>query len=860
LALAVLGSAAVASAQGQGDDAQDREKTFLDRVDDLGKTIISPFLPGDKAKLKDQAATDQPSPSTSVSGSATSDPTANQGVPPGTGGRAGSILSGYAPGRPMTTQSPPAPPMPPAAPPPTMSADTLPPVPTADDGTSQTFQRAPVDRSMLSDTDVPEKPVRRTRSGTPAAVPTEPSPAVPLAPETEKPAATKAATEPSQPLHQRLSTFRKSPFDDDSGERPVSQPETPRARTVETPADRPQTPSKPAPAPAATEPAADEPEAKVPTPARRPHVAERTRPAPDPVMSTPPAPQESVSNAPITTEAPAAEKTPAAVERKSARVEKAPAKIEKSPTAGEEVADKPESGDVLVARKGPAINVETLGPRRISVGKESTYQVSITNSGEVAGEELTVFVSLPPWAEVLNVESTSGTAHANATGQAPGTVVWKLGHLEAKGHEQLALKIIPRQNRPFDLAVRWESRPLASQAMIEVQEPKLVLQLDGPREVLYGKKEVYRLKLTNVGNGNAENVSIMLMPVGGGENVPAAHKIGVLAAGAEKLLDVELTARQAGNLMIQVDARADAGVHAELAEKVLVRRANLQIDTEGPKVQFVGATATYTVRVRNTGTAQAQNVHMSIILPAGTEYVSGIEEGRLDASKRKVDWTIEAINPDAEQTSALKCTLGAAGIARVQVMAGGADDLTATSAVMTRVDAVANLALDVTDPQGPVAVGEEAIYEIRVRNRGTREAENVQVFVYFSRGIEPIGAEGAPNRLAPGQVLFQPIVSLGAGTEVVLKVHAKADVPGNHIFRAEAHCRPLGARLVREATNLYYADSSPAQQAPQGQPVPPQTPQVAREPGMDRSPTEAARAIPRPPMQGDPLPPPPPRK
>ncbi len=537
---------------------------------------------------------------------------------------------------------------------------------------------------------------------------------------------------------------------------------------------------------------------------------------------------------------------PVATEKLPVAKEKVPAAVEKTPAATEDAAAaaKSDANGVLTARKGPAINVETLGPRRISVGKESTYQVEITNSGEVAGEDLTVFVSLPEWAEVVGTEATSGAAQANATGQVPGTVQWKLGHLDAKGREQLTLKIIPRQSRPFDLAVRWVSKPGASQAMIEVQEPKLILQLEGPREVLYGKKEVYRLKLTNVGNGNAENVSILLMPIGGGENVPAAHKIGVLEAGAEKLLDVELTARQAGNLTIQVDARADAGVHAELAEKVLVRRAALKIDVEGPRVQFVGAAATYAMHVQNPGTAQARNVVMSVILPPGTDYISGIEGARLDSSKRKLDWTIEAINPEAVQHFVLKCSLGAAGVSRLQVLAAAADDLTAAAAVMTRVDAVANLVLDVVDPQGPVALGEEANYEIRVRNRGTKEAENVQVFVYFSRGIEPTAADGAPNRLAPGQVLFQPISSLPAGAEVVLKVRAKAELAGNHVFRAEAHCKPLGARLVREATNLYYADATPAPQA-----------QVAREPNAERPPVDPVRTVTRP-LQGEqPLPP-----
>jgi hypothetical protein len=142
-----------------------------------------------------------------------------------------------------------------------------------------------------------------------------------------------------------------------------------------------------------------------------------------------------------------------------------------------------------------------------------------------------------------------------------------------------------------------------------------------------------------------------------------------------------------------------------------------------------------------------------------------------------------------------------------------------------------------------VAVGEEAMYEVHVHNRGTKEAEGVQVFIYFSRGIEPTAAEGAPNRLGPGQVLFQPITSLAAGAEVVLKVRARADVAGNHIFRAEAHCKPLGTRLISEATNLYYSDNPTVQQA-------------TREPNAEKSPPDAMRMVTRP-SQGEQTPAPP---
>ena len=243
---------------------------------------------------------------------------------------------------------------------------------------------------------------------------------------------------------------------------------------------------------------------------------------------------------------------------------------------------KAEPDGPLFTRKGPQLSVETTGPRRIAIGKESTYEVRIVNSGEVAAEDLVVFVTLPESAEVAGSQPSAGSVESSTAEKPTGAMQWKLSRLEPKGQERLLLKIVPHESRPFDLAVRWESKPVASQAMIEVQEPKLLLQLEGPREVLYGKKDTFRLKLTNTGNGAAENVAILLMPMGTGENVPASHKIGTLAAGTEKVLDVELTARQMGNLTIQVEARGD-GVHAQLSESVLVRRAGLKVDVDGPK-------------------------------------------------------------------------------------------------------------------------------------------------------------------------------------------------------------------------------------------------------------------------------------
>ena len=102
--------------------------------------------------------------------------------------------------------------------------------------------------------------------------------------------------------------------------------------------------------------------------------------------------------------------------------------------------------------------------------------------------------------------------------------------------------------------------------------------------------------------------------------------------------------------------------------------------------------------------------------------------------------------PGSERTFELQCVLNAAGDNQVQLLAVAEKDLTATAAVATRVDALADLKLEVRDPQGPVAVGEDAVYEIIIRNRGTKAAEGIDVVSFFSTASKPRQCRAVPTK------------------------------------------------------------------------------------------------------------------
>jgi uncharacterized repeat protein (TIGR01451 family) len=456
------------------------------------------------------------------------------------------------------------------------------------------------------------------------------------------------------------------------------------------------------------------------------------------------------------------------------------------------------------------LTVETVGPRKIAVGKEATYEVAISNSGEVPAEELVVLVDLPIFADVSGGDASLGAVQAAAPTVGMRHMQWKIGRMEAAAHERLVLRIIPRESRTLDLAVRFECKQLTSQTAIEVQEPKLALHLEGPHEMAYGRRETYKLRVSNVGSGDAENVLAKLQPIGAAESPTVSHHFGTLAAGEEKAIEVELVARQSGSLSLKAEAICDGGNRADAAEPVLIRRAAIQAEIQGPKLQFVDAATTYRIHVKNTGNAPAQKLTVVAALPAGAKFISGSDGAQAVAAAGQVRWQLEPLGPSGEKNLELKCALAQAGTSRVEVACSADDDLAVSLSAVTRVEAVAELVLEVIDPPGPVAMNEEATYELRLFNRGTKSAEEIDVAGFFSQGVEPTSAQGAMNRMGPGQVTFTTIPVIGPGKELRLKIAARAQTPGNHIFRAEVHCRPLATRLVREETTRFYAPDGAA--------------------------------------------------
>jgi uncharacterized repeat protein (TIGR01451 family) len=471
------------------------------------------------------------------------------------------------------------------------------------------------------------------------------------------------------------------------------------------------------------------------------------------------------------------------------------------PTTSKKATSSKSEAVTLSSSQGATLRIDTEGPATLVVGKESIYTVTMVNDGNIPANEVLVRVSLPASLRVTAEGSITEPGASTAAGQTQ-RFIWSVPRIEPKGSERFTLRVTAVENLPVELLVDWTTRPTPAVAQIQVQQPQLDLAISGPRDVLFGETAMYTLRISNPGSGDADDVAVEF---GYADFRLDPKRINSLAPGQHVELTVELNANQAGPIQVTAVATGANGLRADASQDVLVRRAKLEVAVVGDPVTFAGSPAAYQIQVRNTGDAPATEVVAAIKVPENAQ--AQIVGDSNKPSNEGLLVNIGSLPPNAERTIEVQCVLSAPGENQIAVQAMAANQGAAAATFTTKVEALADLKLAVVDPSGPVALGKEAVYEIKIANRGTKAATKVNVVAQFSQGIEPIAATGVQAEVVPGQVVFQMIPRIEPGQEITLVVRARAESEGNKRFRAEVSSEESDTQLVAQETTYFYADA-----------------------------------------------------
>ena len=459
-------------------------------------------------------------------------------------------------------------------------------------------------------------------------------------------------------------------------------------------------------------------------------------------------------------------------------------------------------GRHLEGPQGPKVVLEKIVPEEIQVGKPTTFDLKVVNSGTVAAYDVQVHDIVPKGTHLLGTKPESDSSNG-------GTLRWSLGTLEPGSEKYIEVKLMPDTEGEIGsvasvvFATRASGRTLAT-------KPELKIDISNSGQVMIGDQISVEITIANLGTGVARDIVIFdsLPPEirhPAGSDLEFA--VGDLKPKETRKIELVATAARAGVVRNVLSARGDGHLVAEGTMQFEVIAPQLAVSIKGPRRRYLERQATYTVQVANPGTATAEEIELVSRLPRALKFVSANNAGHYDAATHAVYWSLAEL-PEGEQGSVKLVTLPTeSGDHTLRVESTAQGDLSDSSEETVRVEGLSALFFEVVDVEDPVEVGGDTAYEIRVLNQGTKVASNIIVTAMLPPDLKPLSTDGPTHgRIQGNQVVFEPLPRLVPKADTTYTVHARGIQPGDQRVKVQIQSDDLRRPVTKEESTRVYAD------------------------------------------------------
>lgn len=438
----------------------------------------------------------------------------------------------------------------------------------------------------------------------------------------------------------------------------------------------------------------------------------------------------------------------------------------------------------------PQVQLNTQGPESLLINEVSEYRVQLRNLGHTKAEGVYVKCPLPPWVEISSHVASAGTVSTDR-----GELVWKVPAMSGFETHQLKLSVVPYESRAFNLRFAISVQPTAFTKRITVQQPKLALHCEGAGEIPFAQPAAANVTVTNTGTGRLRDVRLELFA---GTQLMGSHTIDELAGGEHRLVPIEVTAADPGRHRLQVFA--NAGSHSDSAEAIfVVKRGNLKLHLEGTRSGFAGQIAHYNVHVSNVGDAPVDNVLLSLNLPHGVEYSSGIAS--VNQTESGISWVVNRLACNEQLTFPIALVASTGGTQQLTVAAHTLDRLNAESRLAVEFIAAADVRLSVLDPIGPQKLGQPFDYQVQIFNPGTATARDITVVALLDDDTEIVDVSGTAA-IRDGRIDFKPTPELAANHKMTFKIRVVPQTAGLHSIRVLVKSDSPETQLATQESTL----------------------------------------------------------
>jgi len=470
-------------------------------------------------------------------------------------------------------------------------------------------------------------------------------------------------------------------------------------------------------------------------------------------------------------------------------------------SAGEPAADNP------TGRTEPAVSIEWIGPATAKVGQAISYQVIVKNISASPVQQVSIKVNVHQGATVNATEPKAKTEGDN--------LLWDLGTLEPRQEKRLDVQMTPNSTGTIACQATATITGTAI-ARLQVHEPKLAIKAAAPEQVIVGDPATVGLTITNPGDAIAERVKVVANLTDGLEHARGStveFDLGNLAPKETRTVYVLCSAKTPGSQKCEATVTGDPRLVASDAAVVEVMVPKIELTVSGPGMRYLDRHAVYTFRVTNPGTATANNVRLMNEVPQGFTFAAASGDGRHDFVSRTVSWYLGDLPAGQSQEVTLDLVAVNVGEHKNKATVTGARGIKGETDIVTRVEGLAALLMELVDLDDPVEIGADTAYEIRITNTGTKTETNLQLNCSLPAQMEFRGAKAPPgiNFKQDGkEIVFDAVPKLAPRADLFYRINVRGTEPGDVRFRARIKADDLTEPVLKEESTRIYGDERPA--------------------------------------------------
>lgn len=473
-------------------------------------------------------------------------------------------------------------------------------------------------------------------------------------------------------------------------------------------------------------------------------------------------------------------------------------------------------GETWIQWVSPGLSLAKTGPAHAAVGQDINYVITITNTGPVETEAITVRDLMPDHLTFLQSQPI-----ANVEGR---ELIWTLGPI-APGRS-IAIQATFRAAKTGRAvnrcsAVTADGIRTETEAVTEIAAPGLSLAVQGPTKASVAAPITLQITVTNTGTGPASNV-MLRADFEPGLSHPQAPGTTALTTGpftinqgSSRTERLVLTPTKEGQHRVRITATADGNLRSTADHVIDVEKQQLQLEIKVPPVRFVRAPVEVEIIVRNSGAMPVNNIYVTAQLPAELAFVSASETGQL--RNQEVSWFVSSLAPNESKSFRLVCSgqrLSERATIRATLRADA--NLLQTAEASLEIRGAPALRVEMVDIGDPVSVGNLVRYEINVTNTGTLADSDIILTATIPTQLEFVAASGPANttgQINANTLSFPPVARLEPGQVLVYQIQCRGKTPGDARFHIEVRSAALGKEpLIREeATTVVGTAVSPGE-------------------------------------------------